>query len=184
MEKPPRQITQLTRLPMSKRRPRQILDLRFGRSGESHIQRATSTFTFDGRTRSAALSLRADMGALAAGSVGAPGCRGLLWNARTALSPFAMAGAGLSFPAQCQCARPAYTTPVAILIVYVGGVALIIGVIAYIVPPVVIQINNSSQLPVGRSTARSGYPSSAAVPEPSPRGHSTAYQRGSGQCAA
>ena len=66
---------------------------------------------------------------------------GLLWNARTALSPFAMGLvlAYLFLPSVNALAQH-IPRPVAILIVYVGGVALIIGVIAYIVPPVVIQI--------------------------------------------
>ena len=65
----------------------------------------------------------------------------LLWNARTALSPFAMGLvlAYLFLPSVNALAQH-IPRPVAILIVYVGGVALIIGVIAYIVPPVVIQI--------------------------------------------
>jgi len=65
----------------------------------------------------------------------------LLWNARTALSPFAMGLvlAYLFLPSVNALARH-IPRPVAILIVYVGGVALIIGAIAYVVPPVVIQI--------------------------------------------
>ncbi len=66
---------------------------------------------------------------------------GLLWNARTALSPFAMGLvlAYISLPIVNALARHT-PRPLAILIVYVGGVALVIGAIAYVVPPVVTQI--------------------------------------------
>jgi predicted PurR-regulated permease PerM len=65
----------------------------------------------------------------------------LLWNARTALSPFAMGLvlAYLFLPIVNALARH-MPRSVAILIVYVGVIALIIGAIAYVVPPVVIQI--------------------------------------------
>jgi predicted PurR-regulated permease PerM len=65
----------------------------------------------------------------------------LLWNARTALSPFAMGLvlAYLFLPIVNALARH-MPRPLAILIVYVGGVALVIGAIAYVVPPVVTQI--------------------------------------------
>jgi len=65
----------------------------------------------------------------------------LLWNARTALSPFAMGLvlAYLFLPIVNALARH-MPRSVAILIVYVGVVALIIGAIAYVVPPVVTQI--------------------------------------------
>ena len=66
---------------------------------------------------------------------------GLLWNARTALSPFAMGLvlAYLFLPIVNALAQR-LPRPLAILIVYVGGVALIIGAIAYVIPPVVTQI--------------------------------------------
>ena len=65
----------------------------------------------------------------------------LLWNARTALSPFGMGLvlAYLFLPIVNALARH-MPRAVAILIVYVGVVALIVGAIAYVVPPVVTQI--------------------------------------------
>ena len=65
----------------------------------------------------------------------------LLWNARTALSPFAM-GLVLAYLLLPIVNVLAEHMPrsVAILIVYVGVIVLIIGAIAYVVPPVVIQI--------------------------------------------
>ena len=48
--------------------------------------------------------------------------------------------------------------PVAILIVYVGGIALIIGAIAYVVPPVVIQTVPSGLTAKVLGASAAGFP--------------------------
>jgi predicted PurR-regulated permease PerM len=65
----------------------------------------------------------------------------LLWNARSALSPFAMGLvlAYLFLPIVNALDRH-MPRPLAILIVYVVVIALVIGAIAFVVPPVVVQI--------------------------------------------
>jgi predicted PurR-regulated permease PerM len=65
----------------------------------------------------------------------------LLWTARAALLPFGvgLVLAYLLFPVVNALARR-IPRPLAILLVYVGAIALVVGVIAYVVPPVVGQI--------------------------------------------